>query len=435
MSLTHFMVSRRNPRPHATCPFVLDAFCAALRRCFTKLLLLARLWYVAAAGFSPGEADLLRRALSRSRPAAELEALRVRFLAGAAGQGIEAATGEAIWQLLAGFAGYGFPKSHAASFALIAYQSLYLKLYYPAAFYCALLNQQPMGFYSTEVIIGDARRHGVALLPPDVNRSEWRYTLEQTDEGETALRSGLCAVKGLGEAGWKRIEGVRMANCQWSIVNCQWLMKAAPDGRSLGEAVGEGRTVRAFGDLGDFCRRTGLPKDVVTSLIRAGALDGLGERRALLWELGGLVDEAAGFDLPPAAMEVELPTLAPLEQTAWEYELLGLSPQGHVLAHYRAGLRAAGVLSTWQVKEARAGQRVWVAGCGSGRRRQRASCSCRWRMRVGYWIWWSSRRCMAGCGRRCASSRCWWWREWCNGQIGRSVCWFVGRRRCHMVTG
>jgi error-prone DNA polymerase len=82
----------------------------------------------------------------------------------------------------------------------------------------------------------------------------------------------------------------------------------------------------------------------------------------LLWELGGLVDEAAGFDLPPAAMEVELPTLAPLEQTAWEYELLGLSPQGHVLAHYRAGLRAAGVLSTWQVKEARAGQRVWVAG-------------------------------------------------------------------------
>ncbi|MCL4861739.1 MAG: DNA polymerase III subunit alpha, partial [Caldilineaceae bacterium] len=148
---------------------------------------------VAAAGFSAGEADLLRRALSRTRAPAELQAMQDRFLAGAAQQGIDGETAGAIWRLLAGFAGYGFPKSHAASFALIAYQSLYLKHYHAAAFYCALLNQQPMGFYSSEVVVGDARRHGVTLLPPDIQASDWRYTLGQTAAGRPALRMGLCA--------------------------------------------------------------------------------------------------------------------------------------------------------------------------------------------------------------------------------------------------
>ena len=115
------------------------------------------------AGFPPGAADMLRRALSRSR--AE------------------------IFAQLAGFAGYGLCKSHAASFVLIAYQTMWLKHYHAPAFYCALLNQQPMGFYPPEVIIGDARRHNVETLPPDVNRSEWRYTLERTAPGRWALRS------------------------------------------------------------------------------------------------------------------------------------------------------------------------------------------------------------------------------------------------------
>src|SRR5690606_13119262 len=96
---------------------------------------------------------------------------------------------------------YGFCKSHAASFALIAYQTLWLKCYFPAAFYGALLNHQPMGFYSPEVLIHDAQRHDVALLPPDIHRSAWRYTCEGL-----ALRTGLCAVAGLGEAGWQRLQ-------------------------------------------------------------------------------------------------------------------------------------------------------------------------------------------------------------------------------------
>lgn len=285
---------------------------------------------VAAAGFSAGEADLLRRALSRTRAPAELQAMEARFLAGAGQQGIDGETAGAIWRLLAGFAGYGFPKSHAASFALIAYQSLYLKHYHPAAFYCALLNQQPMGFYSSEVVVGDARRHGVTLLPPDIQASDWRYTLAQTAAGRPALRMGLCAVKELGEAGWRRIEAARQA--------------------------------QPFAGLADFCRRTRLPRDGVTSLIRAGAFDGFGERRRLLWELGGVEYEGAGLELAAPEETPDLPALAPLEQTAWAYELLGLAPGGQVMAHYREELRRAGVLSTWQVKAAEAGRRVRVAG-------------------------------------------------------------------------
>ena len=159
---------------------------------------------VAAAGFTPGEADLLRRALSRNRSQEAMEALRARFVRGAGDQDIDAATAEAIFAQLAGFAGYGFCKSHAASFALIAYQTMWLKRYQAPAFYCALLNQQPMGFYPPEVILGDARRHNVDTLPPDVNRSHGRYTLERLDHHRWALRTGLLNDCRTGRSGLRR---------------------------------------------------------------------------------------------------------------------------------------------------------------------------------------------------------------------------------------
>jgi error-prone DNA polymerase len=208
---------------------------------------------------------------------------------------------------------------------------MWLKCYYPAQFYCALLNQQPMGFYSSEVIIGDAERHGVTLLPPDVNRSEWRFTVETTAEGVPALRTGLCKVKEVGQQVWQPIETAR--------------------------------TRQSFADLRDFCRRTRVSKEVTANLIRSGALDAFGSRRQLLWELGGLDYRPSEFDLSVPPADVELPALEPLEQTLWDYELLGLSPDGQIMQHYRAALRRAGVLSTWQVKhEAKGGQRVRVAG-------------------------------------------------------------------------
>ncbi|MCO5208740.1 MAG: DNA polymerase III subunit alpha [Caldilinea sp.] len=285
---------------------------------------------VAAAGFAPGEADRLRRALSRTRSQEEMAAMRARFVRGAAEKEIDTPTAEAIFAQLAGFAGYGFCKSHAASFALIAYQTLWLKRYHAPAFYCALLNQQPMGFYPPEVIIGDARRHGVDTLPPEINRSGWQYTLERLDNHRWALRTGLHAIAHLGEQAWTRIEAARAE--------------------------------RPFATLDDFCRRTRLPVDGVTSLIRAGALAAFGERRRLLWRLGELDYRPDEFDLASAPVAAELPVLEAIEQTAWEYELMGMSPERQMMAHYRDGLRRQGVLSTWQVKQAEAGQRVRVAG-------------------------------------------------------------------------
>jgi len=274
---------------------------------------------VVAAGFTPGEADLLRRALSRGAPE---PAIAERFRQGARRQGLDDATAAAIYQQLVGFAGYGFCKSHAASFALIAYQTLWLKHYHPAAFYSGLLNHQPMGFYQPEVIIGDARRHGIELLPPDVNRSAWRYTVEGQQ-----LRMGLATISGLGEAGWQRIA-----------------------------------VARPFTGLADFCHRTHLAQAVVTNLIRAGALDAFDERRRLLWELGALAYHPDELPITMPAIHIELLTLDPLEQTAWEYELLGLSPTGQILRHYRPALQAAGVMTALAVKQAMPGQRVHVAG-------------------------------------------------------------------------
>ncbi len=272
-----------------------------------------------AAGFSPGEADMLRRALSRSDADTVQGELRERFTQGAAEKGIDHETAEKIFEQLAGFAGYGFCKSHAASFALIAYQTMYLKRYHASAFYGALLNQQPMGFYDPEVIIGEARRHGVDLLPPDVNRSAWRYVIERAPNGKPALRMGLQAVLGLGEEGWKRIQSGR--------------------GRGL------------FADLRDFCIRTRLPKPTISDLIRAGTMDAFGARRELLWQLGEIDyrPEELALELPPS--EVELPELDEFEETRWEYELLGLSPTGQVMRHYRAALQRAGILSTVEVKK------------------------------------------------------------------------------------
>ncbi len=280
---------------------------------------------VAAAGFTAGEADLLRRALARSRAGEGLERLQARFRQGAARQGIDEGQADLIFAQLAGFAGFGFCKSHAMSFALIAYQTMFLKCYHPIAFYCALLNHRP-GFYTAEVIINDARRHGVRFLGVDVNTSQVDYTVERVDEGFN-IRAGLGDVAGVGkEAG-------------------QAIVAAQP-----------------FVSLHDFCLRTRLAKDMVSNLIRVGALDGWGERRSLLWELGNLETRAGGFAWTIPTTPVDLPDLAALEKTLWAYELQGHALDVQIMSHFRAQLRQAGVLSSWEVKETMAGKLVWTAG-------------------------------------------------------------------------
>ena len=289
---------------------------------------------MAVAGFSPAEADRLRRAMSRSRSGEAMAALRERFLAGARANGIDGTTADTVWEQLAAFAGYGFCKSHAAAFALVAYQTLYLKAHFPAELACALLNHQPMGYYSPAVIAGDARRHSVEVLGPDANRSRVECTLEQ-DGAAQAVRLGLRYVHGLGEV-WQ--------------------------GRIV-----QRRGDRPFHDLADLCRRTRLPKSVVENLIRAGVLDGLsqarpGTRRALLWELGGLDYPEEGLDLEALVDPVDLPALGQVERMAWEYELLGLTPGDQVMSLYREELRAQGVLSSGDLAERSDGQTVRVAG-------------------------------------------------------------------------
>ncbi|HEX9118035.1 MAG TPA: DNA polymerase III subunit alpha, partial [Anaerolineae bacterium] len=292
---------------------------------------------VALAGFSPGEADRLRRAMSRSRSGEAMAELQGRFVTGAVARGVPQATAEEAFRQLQGFATYGFCKSHAAAFALVAYQTLWLKAYYPAEFYCALLNQQPMGFYSPEVIVNDAHRHSIATLRPHANLSQDECTL--TTGSQPALRLGLRYLTGLGEAGRTRLLA--------------------------------GRGEQPFADLTDFCRRTRLPRPLVADLIRAGALDDLpaGEpatgrdpaRRQMLWTLGALhYEEEALLGEPEET--IDLPELSDREALAWDYELLGLSPDDHPLRLLRPGLRQRHVLTAAEMAVQPVGKLIRVAG-------------------------------------------------------------------------
>ena len=299
---------------------------------------------MAIASFSPGEADRLRRAMSRHRSRFEMAKLSERFIKGAVGNGVDAdgvlsaEIAQEIFRQLAGFASYGFCKSHAAAFAKTAYDTLYLKAHFPAEFYCALLNNQPMGFYRPGVITGDAKRHGVRVLPAHINRSHDRCILE---DGE--IRLGFSYVHGLGQAGIARVE------------------EAREDGR--------------FKSLGDFCRRTRSSRRAVENLIMVGAMDQWGkQRRKLLWELGKLRYEEEELDLvlPDACTErgtpsrrsdgVELPALSKQERTGIEYSLLGLPVSDQVMALYRPRLEKLGVLTSLDLEDHKDREKVKVAG-------------------------------------------------------------------------
>lgn len=300
---------------------------------------------MAVAGFSPGEADALRRAMSRARSRSAMEALRPAFVGGAEAQGVDAGVAHTIFDQITGYAGYGFCKSHAASFALIACATCWLKVYYPAAFYCALLNQQPMGFYPVEVVVNDARHHGVPLLRPDIQRSMAECALERGAEvngqvsesgmrsqtSQPAIRLGFRFVRGMGDVGGERIVAAREAG--------------------------------AFQGLYDFCRRTRLPHRAIERLIMVGAMDRWAiPRRKLVWELGkiGLPEEALGLELPPDV--VELPALTRSELIDLEYDNLGTNVGEHVMALYREQLAAQGVLSSRELDAAPDGRQVCVAG-------------------------------------------------------------------------
>jgi len=282
---------------------------------------------IAIAGFTPGEADSLRRAMSRKRSRQAMEELRQRFLEGAKGNGINETTAIRVFNTLKGFAEYGFCKSHAAGFALLAYQSAWLKYYYPAEFYAALLNNQPMGFYTPEVIVGDAKRHGVQVLPVDINRSRARCSVE-----EGKLRLGFRYVKEMGET---------------AIANLEKARDSAP-----------------FTSLRDFYRRTTLSREATENLILAGAMDCFGKpKRQLLWDLGILEHRGRdGLMLDYPGYQVPLPSMTELEELSAEYNVQGLSARLHPMQVIRKEISRDGMMRSSEILSLFSGTKVRTAG-------------------------------------------------------------------------
>ena len=306
---------------------------------------------IALAGFTVGEAEGLRRAMSRKRSHEALESYRERFVEGAAGKGVDGETANRVYDKLVGFSGFGFPKSHAAAFGLLAYQSSWLRHHYPAEFLCALLNAQPMGFYPPASLVRDAQRRGVEVLPPDVNVSEARCSLVPC-AGESprwAVRVGLAYVASVGK-------------------------------EHAAALVAERENRGPFLDIADLARRAPLSRDALEALVRGGACDSFGSRRRdLLWQLGlvfrpqsvpGTGGQAKQLTLSLDAT-TETPELRDL--TRWErmlsdYRQTGLSVGVHPLELLRPHLPPA-TLTSERLNDAPHGSDVAYAGLAIARQR------------------------------------------------------------------
>ncbi len=313
------------------------------------------------ADFSGGEAEELRRAMGFKRSAARMEKIERRLREGMAGNGITGEVADRIVRSITSFALYGFPESHAASFALIAYASAYLKWHHPVAFYAAMLDCYPLGFYHPSTLVKDAQRHGVVVLPIDAARSNWKCAMERTENnpnsgplpgrtrqkrgterlGRLALRLGLRYVAGLRE--------------------------------ETGLGVERERAKRPFESIADFTARVGPNKRELDALAYSGAFAafGLGRREAL-WQAAAVerdphsllagVERSAGTSERDEADAPPLPRMAPLEETLADYTSTGVTTGPHLMAHLRPALNARGVLSAAKLARAEHGSTVKTAG-------------------------------------------------------------------------
>ncbi len=297
---------------------------------------------IVGAGFTPAEADRLRRAMATFKRLGNIHTFRDKFVAGMAARGYDEAFAERCFKQIEGFGTYGFPESHAASFALLVYVSAWMKHYYPAAFAASLLNSQPMGFYAPAQLIRDAREHGVEIRAPDVNDSDWDCTLEPaSDGGGYALRLGLRQVKGLAEV----------------------------DARALLAARGSG-----YPDPLALWRRAALKPLALEALARADAYRSQGlARREALWAVKRLPGErkrseplplfaAAGIEDRGAEPAVTLPQMGLSEHVVDDYMSLRFSLKAHPLAFLRQSLQGEGIVEAMRLAELRPGSQVKVAG-------------------------------------------------------------------------
>jgi len=300
------------------------------------------------ANFSGAEAEELRRAVGMRRSWERMKNLEAKLRAGMAANGIDAKTQDTIVENISSFALYGFPESHAASFALIAYASAYLKVKYLAAFTAAILNNQPMGFYMPAVLVKDAQRHGLRVKPMDVQVSQWACTIEHEADGTLSLRMGLGYAKGLRKV--------------------------------MAEALVETREVGGrFASVEDLALRVPvLNKKELTLLARVGALnslDGIEHRRDALWQVeragkmeGPLLRHNSEW-LREASDALPLRVMMTEERLVADYAGTGLTVGRHPMHYRRDGLRRAGVLSADELRRCRDGELVRAAGCVIARQR------------------------------------------------------------------
>ncbi len=274
------------------------------------------------AGFTPGQADKLRRAMSRKRSSEAMQAIAEEFYEGTDREGLCREAAKVAFDKMAAFAAFGFPKSHAVAFALLAYESTWLRYYYPAPYYCSLFNAQPMGFYSVEVLTQDAARHDIQTLPPSINLS---HTGAWPENGD--IRLGLQQVKGIG-GGWQDIRQHHRDPAYTTT----------PE-----QIVAERKANGPYRSLRDLLIRARVSREQAEALIRAGALEEFGlPRRELLWQLGLLTESQLAtprkvttatrqlaLGLPTEQDMAELPEMSPWLSLAWDVEKLGLSPGKH----------------------------------------------------------------------------------------------------------
>jgi error-prone DNA polymerase len=307
---------------------------------------------VVAAGFTPGEADQLRRAMGAWRKTGVIEKFREKLMLGMKARGLDNEFAEQVFRQIRGFGEYGFPESHAASFARLVYISCWLKYYYPAAFTAALLNAQPMGFYPPAQLVADARRHGIEVLPADVNFSDWDNTLADalpeapssppphrhaSPLPQPAMRLGLRQISGLPEQAAAAIVQARTA--------------AGP-----------------FVSMADFARRSGLGQATIERLGKADAFASMKQdRRAALWQALG--QERRPLDQPlfagqPADDDEDalLPALDPQEEVIADYRTTGLSLKAHPVSFYRERLKQLRVLTASELEATADNRQVRVAG-------------------------------------------------------------------------
>ncbi|WP_315386221.1 error-prone DNA polymerase [uncultured Stenotrophomonas sp.] len=290
---------------------------------------------VAAAGFSPGEADALRRSMAAWKRHGGLEPHRDKLLAGMATRGYSREYGERLFEQIKGFGSYGFPESHAASFALITYVSCWLKCHHPTAFAASLVNSQPLGFYTPDQILQDARRHGVPVLPVDVRHSDWDCTLIPATQAEAlpGIRLGLRMVDGFSE--------------------------------DVALALMQARARYPFDSVADLSQRARLDRRHQGLLADAGALKGLsGHRHRARWDVSGVEKPLPLFDTVRATAEAEVPLPAPsaFEDMQADYNSTGTTLGQHMVSFIRADLQARRCQRSDQLATLPHGRSVRFAG-------------------------------------------------------------------------